>query len=91
MYQVSDIHQIYNFNFIDYKRCPVFTEFDEELMKEPELTKIPQTWCLKLQSNRQLSLKEMPCLNCRLIEMGEMACYTDRCSQVGSLLALQVL
>ena len=24
----------------------------------------------------------MPCLNCRLIEMGEMACYTDRCSQV---------
>lgn len=31
----------------------------------------------------QLSLKEMPCLNCRLIEMGEMACYTDRCSQCG--------
>ena len=24
----------------------------------------------------------MPCLNCRLIEMGEMACYTERCSQV---------
>ena len=43
MYQVSDIHQIYNFNFIDYKSCPVFTESDEEVMKEPELTKIPQT------------------------------------------------
>ena len=24
---------------------------------------------------------EMPCLNCRLIEMGEMACYAGRCSQ----------
>ena len=31
---------------------------------------------------RSLSLKDMPCLNCRLIEMGEMACYTERCSQV---------
>merc|ERR1712108_9175 len=27
--------------------------------------------------------KEMPCLNCRLIEMGEMACYQDRCPQCG--------
>ena len=31
---------------------------------------------------RSLSLKDMPCLNSRLIEMGEMACYTERCSQV---------
>ena len=23
----------------------------------------------------------MPCLNCRLIEMGEMACYQERCPQ----------
>ena len=23
----------------------------------------------------------MPCLNCRLIEMGEMACYADTCPQ----------
>ena len=25
--------------------------------------------------------KDMPCLNCRLIEMGEMACYQERCPQ----------
>ena len=25
--------------------------------------------------------EEMPCLNCRLIEMGEMACYADTCPQ----------
>ena len=24
-----------------------------------------------------------PCLNCILIEMGEMACYQDRCPQCG--------
>ena len=24
---------------------------------------------------------DMPCLNCRLIEMGEMACYQERCPQ----------
>ena len=29
-------------------------------------------------TSRSLSLKDMPCLNCRLIEMGEMACYTER-------------
>ena len=23
----------------------------------------------------------MPCLNCRLIEMGEMACYQEKCPQ----------
>ena len=25
--------------------------------------------------------QEMPCLNCRLIEMGEMACYAETCPQ----------
>ena len=29
--------------------------------------------------------KELPCLNCRLIEMGEMACYQDRCPQCGQV------
>ena len=29
--------------------------------------------------------KELPCLNCRLIEMGEMACYEDRCPQCGKM------
>ena len=31
---------------------------------------------------RSLSLNDMPCLNCLLVEMGEMVCYTGRCSQV---------
>ena len=29
--------------------------------------------------------KDLPCLNCRLIEMGEMACYTERCPQCGNV------
>ena len=28
---------------------------------------------------------DLPCLNCRLIEMGEMACYTERCPQCGNV------
>ncbi len=28
-------------------------------------------------------LKELPCLNCRLIEMGEMVCYEGKCPQCG--------
>ena len=28
---------------------------------------------------------DMPCLNCRLIEMGEMACYQERCPQCGRI------
>eukprot|EP00088_Acartia_fossae_P043728 TRINITY_DN46173_c0_g1_i1.p1 TRINITY_DN46173_c0_g1~~TRINITY_DN46173_c0_g1_i1.p1 ORF type:complete len:115 (+),score=2.67 TRINITY_DN46173_c0_g1_i1:55-399(+) len=26
---------------------------------------------------------DLPCLNCRLIEMGSMACYQDKCPQCG--------
>jgi hypothetical protein len=29
--------------------------------------------------------KDLPCLNCRLIEMGEMACYTERCPQCNNV------
>jgi hypothetical protein len=28
---------------------------------------------------------DLPCLNCRLIEMGEMACYQERCPQCGKV------
>ncbi|CAB4070346.1 unnamed protein product [Lepeophtheirus salmonis] len=29
--------------------------------------------------------KDLPCLNCRLIEMGEMACYEETCPQCGKI------
>eukprot|EP00096_Caligus_rogercresseyi_P004758 TRINITY_DN19209_c0_g1_i1.p1 TRINITY_DN19209_c0_g1~~TRINITY_DN19209_c0_g1_i1.p1 ORF type:complete len:165 (-),score=10.59 TRINITY_DN19209_c0_g1_i1:705-1199(-) len=31
------------------------------------------------------SEKDLPCLNCRLIEMGEMACYEETCPQCGQV------
>lgn len=30
----------------------------------------------------------LPCLNCRLIEMGEMACYQEQCPQCGRVIPM---
>jgi len=61
-----------------YKMCRKIPE--EEVADEDYSVAVSNSM---FRDDRQLSLKEMPCLNCRLIEMGEMACYTDRCSQCG--------